>query len=360
MNDLVERYVYEVTKRLPEKERQDVRQELEANIQDMLSDNPTDSEVREVLNRLGDPAILSEKYRQKPRYLISPDMFESYIRTLKLVVTIVGVVFMIIGVIMGVLETVGAPMEASEGIINQMIDVFAAATAGGISGGIEGAFQALVITTIIFAIIDYSGQLSRQKQEKWTVEKLPKEKVPREAKGEKWSIPLSNGVAEIVLGVCFTILAVMVCIDRISIIYSLRDGQVVPMPISTFLTPSFLRLCIIVFILIGCLSVAEGVVRVMYRRFCVPVCLTVIGCNLFELAGIWFLLTRPAIFKSTVSDMLKPVLKWGDFDLLQFAANGNYNPLLMVIGAACTIAFIIGSVVTVVKTVQYLYGTQGK
>jgi hypothetical protein len=287
-------------------------------------------------------------------------MFESYIRTLKLVVTIVGVVFLILGVITGVLETVGAPMEVSEGIINQMIDVFAAATAGGISGGIEGAFQALVITTIVFAIIDYSGQSSRQKGEKWTVEKLPKEKVPREAKGEKGSIPLSDGVAEIILGVCFTVFAVLVCTGRISIFYSLRDSQVVPMPVSTYVNSSFLRLCIIVFILIGCLSVAEGVVRVIYRRFSVPVCLTVIGCNLLELAGIWFLLTRPVIFKSTVTDMLKPVLKWGDFDLLQFAADGNYNPLLMVIGAACTIAFIIGSVIAVVKTVQYLHSTQAK
>jgi hypothetical protein len=279
---------------------------------------------------------------------------------LKLVVTIVGVVFLIIGVITGVLETVGAPMEVSEGIIDQMIDVFAAATAGGISGGIEGAFQALVITTIIFAIIDYSGKSSRQKGEKWTVEKLPKEKVPREAKGEKGSIPLSEGVAEIVLGVFFTVLAVLVCTGRISIFYSLRDSQVVPMPVSTYVNSSFLRLCIIVFILIGCLSVAEGVVRVIYRRWCVPVCLTVIGCNLFELAGIWFLLTRPVIFNSNVADMLKPVIKWGDFDLLQYAANGNFNPLLMIIGAVCTIAFIIGSVMAVVKTIQYMHGIHEK
>jgi hypothetical protein len=280
-------------------------------------------------------------------------MFESYIRTLKVVVSIVVAVFLTIGVIMGVFETVGASAEASEGFIDQMVNIIAAAIRGGLSGGIEGAMQALVITTIVFAIIDYKGQLSHQKAGKWTVEKLPKDKFPREAKGEKGRIPLSNGVAEIVLGVCFTILSVMVCTDRISIIYSVQESQVIPLPVSTFLNSSFLPLCIMVFIMIGVLSVAEGVVKILYRRFSVPVCLTVIGCNLFELAGIWFLLTRPAIFQATVPEMLKPILKWGEFDLLRFVANGEYNPLLMMIGVACTIAFIIGSVITVVKTVQF-------
>jgi hypothetical protein len=44
--------------------------------------------------------------------------------------------------------------------------------------------------------------------------------------------------------------------------------------------------------------------------------------------------------------------------LLQFAANGDFNPLLIVIGIACTIAFVIRSVITVMKTVQNLHGTQ--
>ncbi|MDR0948173.1 MAG: hypothetical protein LBM69_01490, partial [Lachnospiraceae bacterium] len=235
MNDLIERYVYEVTKRLPEKDRQDVSQELEANIQDMLSDHPTDREVRDVLNQLGDPAVLSEKYRQNPRYLISPALFETYIRTLKHVVTIVAVVFLSIGIITGVLKSLVESEVMSKDIPGLIANIIAGAISGGLSVGIEGAIQALVITTIVFAIVDYRGRITHKKAEKWTVEKLPKEKLQREVKGQKGSIPLSNGVVEIVFGVCFTILAVMVCTDNISIVYSMQDSQVLPIPVSTLL-----------------------------------------------------------------------------------------------------------------------------
>lgn len=41
--DMIDRYIYDVIRRLPEKERADVRQELRANIYDMLPEAPSDS-----------------------------------------------------------------------------------------------------------------------------------------------------------------------------------------------------------------------------------------------------------------------------------------------------------------------------
>ena len=40
MANLIDKYIYEVTRRLPEKDREDVKKELAANIYDMLRDNP--------------------------------------------------------------------------------------------------------------------------------------------------------------------------------------------------------------------------------------------------------------------------------------------------------------------------------
>lgn len=39
MNNLIERYVYDVTRRLPEKDRDEVSSELKSNIYDMLPEN---------------------------------------------------------------------------------------------------------------------------------------------------------------------------------------------------------------------------------------------------------------------------------------------------------------------------------
>jgi hypothetical protein len=68
---MIERYLYDVTKRLPEDIREDVRIELRSNIEDMLSDDPNDEEIERVLLELGSPAKLAVKYHPNPRYLIS-------------------------------------------------------------------------------------------------------------------------------------------------------------------------------------------------------------------------------------------------------------------------------------------------
>lgn len=94
MNQLIERYVYDVTRRLPEKQRQDVAQELTAEIHDMVEDQadgkkPTKQHVFDVLVKMGSPSSLADKYRDRPRYVIGPDYYEPYIgllRTLFLIV----------------------------------------------------------------------------------------------------------------------------------------------------------------------------------------------------------------------------------------------------------------------------------
>jgi hypothetical protein len=75
MSSLIDRYLYDITKRLPEKSRADVERELRSNIEDMLPEDPTDDDVVRVLTELGSPAKLSAAYRSNPRYLISPELF---------------------------------------------------------------------------------------------------------------------------------------------------------------------------------------------------------------------------------------------------------------------------------------------
>ena len=66
-NDLIERYIYAVTKRMPENTKNDVSDELRGLIDDMLCERcgdviPGDKDVRIVLTELGTPQELYEKY----------------------------------------------------------------------------------------------------------------------------------------------------------------------------------------------------------------------------------------------------------------------------------------------------------
>lgn len=91
---LIERYVYDVTRRLPEKQREDVSRELLTEIQDMVEDRvegkrPTKKQIYATLAELGSPRSLADRYREKPRYLIGPDYYEPYISLLKTLLLVI-------------------------------------------------------------------------------------------------------------------------------------------------------------------------------------------------------------------------------------------------------------------------------
>ncbi|MDF2536663.1 MAG: hypothetical protein K0R18_2825, partial [Bacillales bacterium] len=105
--ELIERYIYavtkrlpeaqredvaKVTKRLPEAQREDVAKELRGNIEDMLSDNPSQHEIEGVLIELGEPSKLATEFRGKKRYLIGPEHFDQYISILKIVAIILAII----------------------------------------------------------------------------------------------------------------------------------------------------------------------------------------------------------------------------------------------------------------------------
>jgi hypothetical protein len=79
--NLIDAYVYEVTRRLPLKSREDIALELRSIIDDMLPDNPTEEEIKDALSKLGDPAVLASRYLERPMYLIGPKVYDIYLGT---------------------------------------------------------------------------------------------------------------------------------------------------------------------------------------------------------------------------------------------------------------------------------------
>ncbi len=161
MNSLIERYIYDVTRRLPDASRADVKKELEANISDMLPENYTEEDVRKVLTTLGEPRILANGYRTKQRYLISPEKMDDYLRILKIVLIVFGSISFVFGMIDAILH-----LEATT-----VIGIFAEVFGKTISEVIQSLFRGFAIVTLIFAGID-AYQLS-EKKSSWSLEKLP-------------------------------------------------------------------------------------------------------------------------------------------------------------------------------------------
>ncbi len=190
--DIVERYIYAVTRKLPEKQRGDIECELRSLIEDMLADRtgggPTgEVDVEEVLKELGDPAQLADNYRAGKKYLIGPDNYDTYFLVLKIVTAAVS-----FGITLAIV--IGYFVKPPQDLLELL---------GGYLGSLIGAvFQAFAWVTIIFALFEhFNVSLGREFREgdQWKVSDLP-ELPSRDARIKP---------VEAIVGLLFTVIAVV-------------------------------------------------------------------------------------------------------------------------------------------------------
>lgn len=161
MKKYVERYIYDVTRRLPKEIQEDVKEELNAHIYDMLDENPTDEDIDRVLHELGSPRKIANNYKEDKRYVISPLYYDDYIRVLKLVMIIVVSIALVISSIEAAIHinelTVFATLFA---VIEKVIEDICSAIV-----------TAFFFVTIIFWLIDYFQFKVDPKD--WKIKDLP-------------------------------------------------------------------------------------------------------------------------------------------------------------------------------------------
>ncbi len=142
--ELIELYIQEVTRRLPEKNREDIGLELQSTIADMLPEDHTEQDVKAVLLKLGDPVTLASGYRDRPMHLIGPRYYDVYISLLKMILPIAAVFSLI--------ALVGDnPFRDTE---NTIVDAILKIIGKGIAGIISTSIQVFFWLTLSFAIAE--------------------------------------------------------------------------------------------------------------------------------------------------------------------------------------------------------------
>ena len=141
---VINRYIYAVTRELPEKSRKEIGSELKALIDDMMDgmDNTFSEEekIDKVLRELGNPKELANRYREKERYLIGPNYFDKYIFVMKIVV---------LSIFVGISIASGLGVVFSIESIAEMIG-------GYISTLFSAILQGAAWVTGIFALLEYN------------------------------------------------------------------------------------------------------------------------------------------------------------------------------------------------------------
>lgn len=190
--EVVKRYIHAVTQQLPQQQRADIEKELQGLIEDMVEERVqggeiTPRDVEEVLLELGNPSELADKYRGSKRYLISPEIFPTYLFVLKIAFAAIFIATTVAFVI----ETVLDPAQVQNQLTSYLSSI------------ISGIFQGFAWVTLIFFLVEYKG-LNKQKLNKnsWKPSDLPP--LPDHRVKIKMADPIVSIIFTILFGVLLT------------------------------------------------------------------------------------------------------------------------------------------------------------
>ena len=272
MSDLIERYVHQVGRYLPQKERADIQAELRSQIQDQLDDRykgaPSEADVVTVLTELGDPRRMAASYGGE-QYLIGPDLYPIMMMVLRRGLVIVPPIAILVRVLATLLG------DESGSLITLLLESAA------------GALQAAVIFTgivvLLFAILQRSGEdLSEI-----TGENRPFDPHSLPAVNDPAQIDRAEEVLSIAGGVFISlVLLYFLRVGGLTLRFNLSDpGDVIPVPIPWLVA------------LIAALA-GEVVVRLVALsrgRWSVPTWLLNVALNFLGAVALYFVVWMPLL-----------------------------------------------------------------
>lgn len=200
--DYIQRYLYDVVRKLPEAQRKDIEKELRSLIEDMLEERCGEQEdeekvVKEILEELGDPAKLAARYRDS-KCLIGGEYYSMYCTVVKIVLICTGAGILISNLFSAFVQIVSQEdlvsfmnMEAFQIVQNDMFQILLLPFA---------LIEAFGMVTLIFAIMEKKQVKLTMEETKWNIEKLPTLPV------KKAVISRSDSICGIVFGILAVIL----------------------------------------------------------------------------------------------------------------------------------------------------------
>jgi len=166
MREWIDRYVYAVTRRLPQGQRADVERELRGLIEDMLEergdgDQSEAGRTEAVLKAPGHPEDLAAKYRGRERYLIGPGVYGAYLAVLAVTVASIALGMTVAFLIQLAFD----PRQSVSLLAGYAVDLLLA------------VLQGFAWVTIVFALIERRGsrpETDRAAERKdWSPAELP-------------------------------------------------------------------------------------------------------------------------------------------------------------------------------------------
>lgn len=286
--ELIDRYVYAVTKYLPEAQRADIEKELRGLIDDMLMDRtkgapPRKEDAEAVLKELGRPTALAAKYRGSKQYLIGPDYFDLYMMILKIVVIVApcAVAFA---------QMIGYAVKPPQNVL-EAIGLFFGIV-------ISAAVNVFALLTFIFAVIERFGD----KNEKWMSENWKPSDLP--------PIPAVKAVihrSEPIVGIVFTIFALAIFNVAPWLFGAYDTAGRTFMPVFDLdVLMNMLPLINVMF----CLGILKETVRLIIGKYDFKLAVSVTIINILSLMLYLYIFVLPAIWNADFMTSIYTAYGW--------------------------------------------------
>ena len=298
---LINRYIAEVGRHLPEKDRSDIEAEIRSMIEDTLDERrehgqdvklTDDHVVTATLEELGDPTLLAYKYAPPKRYLIGPEWYEGYIKILQ---RILFTAVPIVAVVMFVLAISQDPLD--------FVNAFGEAVGSAFNVGV----QILFWVTLVFFFLERSDEkpdeLPKSNSRIWTIAQLPE--MPRTRQ-----ISIAETVINISMLLFLLIwLALPFALDRF-------QGNPLPVP---FLHPNLWNFWLPVFFVIMGLTLIHEVFKLRVGNWTPALTITNVLLGLVSIVYLVALVTTQDVVnpefltqldRSTGSAELRETVRW--------------------------------------------------
>lgn len=319
--ELIDRYVHEVGRQLPRKQRADIQVELKSTLVDTLEarveGEPTQEDEIELLKEFGPPNKVAASYYPQGQYLIGPSLFPLF----RMVVAITMLVFVIVQLVL-----VGISLVFNGEVFTflTVLDI--------ISEVLGSAFTAFAIIVIVFAILQ-RFDVKPDQDDEWDPQELPEIEVQD-------SVNRTGTVVEITFSL--VIIAILLFLpDKIGV-WVTPYTEVLLNPVLTSYIP-----LIILSILLG---IALDVITLWRGKWETSTRLAKIGVNLFGLYVLFVLI-------SSHNAWLAEQGVTGFFSFLDTLGEGEIGAeTALILGMqAFRMGFIIAAIVISVDTVTMVY-----
>ncbi len=294
-NKLIDKYVYNVIKRLPVKDRVEVEKELRANIEDMLCDDYSKENIEKVILELGDPRKLAVSYMPSRKPFIASEYLYDYLNVLKIVLMIVGIVVPIIA-IMNNIFSMGE---------KDLLELYKATASDAVGSTVTSLYAAFTWVTLVFYFI---GKVN--KNEVFKLEQLTD--VPAKKKGNRISI------AETVVEMVFSLIFTTIIIVQPNILMFIRVSSDKISNVPLFIADNLVKFIPFI-IALYLLELALSIVKLVVGRWTNIVAAINAFVKVISNATTVFILVFGNIFNPAIITSLEELIgrsidiKWGQF-----------------------------------------------